>query len=248
MSQSGCIGNSSSTPSFPSVANEEMTAGLHASVASPSTTSLPPLPAAPSFQSEDTHSGNRGRKRKEPANKSPMWQYFTRCILPNGEIDPKYCTCNYCHDKVLCPSEKNGTSSMKYHSRKCQAHPLFQDTDPTQARLNRDNVSGGTGYRKWNKKRCDDRCIEMVIKDELPFRFVEKEGFRALCKELEPNWTPLTRKQVAKGVLDKYNVEKALLLSQLKASDTRVSVTTDTWTSIQNINYMVVTAHFLDSD
>ncbi|XP_004293964.1 PREDICTED: uncharacterized protein LOC101300700 isoform 1 [Fragaria vesca subsp. vesca] len=46
MSQSGCIGNSSSTPSFPSVANEEMTAGLHAS---PSTTSLPPLPATPSF-------------------------------------------------------------------------------------------------------------------------------------------------------------------------------------------------------
>lgn len=30
--------------------------------------------------------------------------------------------------------------------------------------------------------------------------------------------------------------------------DQRVSITTDTWTSIQNINYMVVTAHFMDND
>ncbi|CAL8999971.1 unnamed protein product [Prunus brigantina] len=29
-------------------------------------------------------------------------------------------------------------------------------------------------------------------------------------------------------------------------SDQRVSITTNTWTSIQNINYMVVTAHFMD--
>ncbi|XP_042008263.1 zinc finger BED domain-containing protein RICESLEEPER 2-like [Salvia splendens] len=28
----------------------------------------------------------------------------------------------------------------------------------------------------------------------------------------------------------------------------RVSITTDTWKSVQNINYMVITAHFLDSD
>ena len=28
----------------------------------------------------------------------------------------------------------------------------------------------------------------------------------------------------------------------------RVSITTYTWTSIQNINYMVITTHFLDSE
>ncbi|KAL6203960.1 hypothetical protein ACLB2K_021230 [Fragaria x ananassa] len=45
-SQSGCVGNSSSTPSFPYVAYEEMTAGLQASSL---TTPLPP-----SFAPEDT--------------------------------------------------------------------------------------------------------------------------------------------------------------------------------------------------
>ena len=28
----------------------------------------------------------------------------------------------------------------------------------------------------------------------------------------------------------------------------RVCLTTDTWTSIQNVNYMVLTAHFIDND
>ena len=248
MSQSDTMGYSSSTPSFPSSANAETTAGLHAAPLPP----LPPTaPSVPSSATEGTHEGSQSRKRKEPSNKSKMWQYFTRCKLPDGQIDPKYCTCNYCHERVLCLTEKNGTSSMLYHSKRCEKHPCYQkskESDPTQTRLSRDNVSGGTGYRRWNKKRCDDKCIEMIIKDELPFRFVEREGFRALCNELEPQWTVLDRKQVAKGVLERFNTEKSMLLSQLKRSDTRVSITTDTWTSIQNINYMVVTAHFLDHD
>ncbi|KAL6181497.1 hypothetical protein ACLB2K_048152 [Fragaria x ananassa] len=219
MSQSDTMGYSSSTPSFPSSANAETTAGLHAAP-------LPPTaPSVPSSATEGTHEGSQSRKRKEPSNKSKMWQYFTRCKLPDGQIDPKYCTCNYCHERVLCLTEKNGTSSMLYHSKRCEKHPCYQkskESDPTQTRLSRDNVSGGTGYRRWNKKRCDDKCIEMIIKDELPFRFVEREGFRALCNELEPQWTVLDRKQVAKGVLERFNTEKSMLLSQLKMSDTRI--------------------------
>ncbi|CAL8176611.1 unnamed protein product [Prunus armeniaca] len=41
-------------------------------------------------------------------------------------------------------------------------------------------------------------------------------------------------------------VEKAKIISVI--GEQRVSNTTDTWTSIQNINYMVVTIHFMDSD
>jgi hypothetical protein len=58
----------------------------------------------------------------------------------------------------------------------------------------------------------------------------------------------MNRKQVAKGVYERFQFEKAKLLSQLKENETRISITTDTWTSIQNINYLVLTAHFMDSD
>ena len=57
---------------------------------------------------------------------------------------------------------------------------------------------------------------------------MEKEGLKALCKEIEPDWLIMNRKQVVKGVLEKFNHEKALLLSGLKAADTRILITTNT--------------------
>lgn len=41
-------------------------------------------------------------------------------------------------------------------------------------------------------------------------------------------------------------MENAKLKSVIR--DQRVSITTDTWSFIQNINYTVITAHFMDSD
>ncbi|XP_022155174.1 zinc finger BED domain-containing protein RICESLEEPER 2-like [Momordica charantia] len=43
-------------------------------------------------------------------------------------------------------------------------------------------------------------------------------------------------------------IEKKKLKSALSRSGQRVCLTTDTWTSVQNINYMVITAHFIDGD
>lgn len=47
-------------------------------------------------------------------------------------------------------------------------------------------------------------------------------------------------------VYDLFLVEKAKIQSVI--CNQRVSITTHTRTSIQNINYMVLTAHFLDND
>ena len=51
---------------------------------------------------------------------------------------------------------------------------------------------------------------------------------------------------MATGLWDLFKVEKEKLLNIIRGK--RVSVTTNTWTSIQNINYMVITFHFKDSD
>ncbi|KAL0536677.1 hypothetical protein IC582_025637 [Cucumis melo] len=45
-----------------------------------------------------------------------------------------------------------------------------------------------------------------------------------------------------------YMKEKKKLKNALTRSGQRVCLTTDTWTSVQNINYMVLTAHFIDDD
>ncbi|XP_062104717.1 uncharacterized protein LOC133815990 [Humulus lupulus] len=50
---------------------------------------------------------------------------------------------------------------------------------------------------------------------------------------------------VARDVLKLYKEEKVTLKNIL--SRERISITTDTWTSIQNLNYMVITAHWIDN-
>ena len=53
---------------------------------------------------------------------------------------------------------------------------------------------------------------------------------------------------IARDYIRLYSIERNRLKIFLKKSTQRISLTTDTWTSIQNINYMCLTAHFIDDD
>ncbi|KAF3619557.1 hypothetical protein FXO38_32863 [Capsicum annuum] len=98
----------------------------------------------------------------------------------------------------------------------------------------------------------------MVIMDELFFRFVEKGGFRNFMKVVQPHFKIPSRNTVTRDCFKLFNEKKQKLKrsfrdaqQKLKRSfrDTqqRVSLTTDTWTSLQRINYMCTTAHWIDS-
>ena len=88
---------------------------------------------------------------------------------------------------------------------------------------------------------------EMIIIDELPFRCVEGYGFKKYVTTLQPK---LHLKDIpscqtmARDVIVIYNSEREKLRKSLKGC--RVCLTTDTWTSIQNLNYMCLTGHFID--
>ena len=51
---------------------------------------------------------------------------------------------------------------------------------------------------------------------------------------------------MARNVISIYGVEREKLREALKGH--RVCLTTDTWTSIQNLCYMSLTGHFIDDD
>ena len=73
---------------------------------------------------------------------------------------------------------------------------------------------------------------EMVIVDELPFRIVEGQGFRKVCWCLEPRFKVSCRVTIAKDCMKLYESEKEKLKKVLKNGGMRISLTTDTWTSI----------------
>ncbi|KAL6286254.1 hypothetical protein ACE6H2_010644 [Prunus campanulata] len=65
-------------------------------------------------------------------------------------------------------------------------------------------------------------------------------------REAQPRFNPLSRRTIARDVWSIFEEKKAKLKSILSVNSQRVSLTTDTWTSIQNVNYMALTAHFID--
>ena len=88
----------------------------------------------------------------------------------------------------------------------------------------------------------------MIITDELPFRIVEYEGFRRLMRVAQPRFQIPSRTTVTRDCLKIYYDEKQKLKNYFSKYSHSVCLTTDTWTSCQNLNYMCLTAHFIDDD
>ncbi|XP_031095251.1 zinc finger BED domain-containing protein RICESLEEPER 2-like [Ipomoea triloba] len=88
----------------------------------------------------------------------------------------------------------------------------------------------------------------MIIIDELPFIFVEGQGFKRFIAVACPRFKIPSRWTVSRDIHVIYEEEKLKLKCLFRGNTQRVSITTDSWTSIQRINYMVVTAHFIDED
>ncbi|KAG2685331.1 hypothetical protein I3760_10G120700 [Carya illinoinensis] len=193
--------------------------------------------------------------RKRRANKDPsiVWDHFTKingCPLNDPKVE-----CNYCHKIYCCHPKRHGTSSMLQHLGICKQHPhRIRLTD--QQNMNRDgplegvgdsDVSNSANAHKFDSETVRIAIAEMIICDELPFRIVEAQGFRKVCRSLEPRFQVPSRTTAARDCIKLFKMEKEKLRKIFKMV-WRVSLTTDTWTSIQNLNYMCLTAHFIDSN
>ncbi|KAI5414187.1 hypothetical protein KIW84_058356 [Lathyrus oleraceus] len=189
-----------------------------------------------------------GKKRKQNANgprkSSPAWDHFIK--LPN-EIEA-VAACKHCHKKYLCDPKTHETSNMLAHTKVCTKMP---QNDPTQTALSFVGGEGGglvAASQRFNLAACRKAIALFVILDEHAFRVVEGEGFKLLCKQLQPQLTIPSRRTVARDCFQIFVDEKARLKGYFKSDCNRVALTTDCWASIQNLSYMTLTAHFINND
>ena len=105
--------------------------------------------------------------------------------------------------------------------------------------------------RQWvfNQKLIQAALAEMIIIDELPFRFVEHHGFIKFMLACCPEFKIPSRKTIRADCVKIYLHSKDRMKEFVGNSCAgRVSITTDTCTSIQNLNYMCITAHYVGKD
>jgi len=150
-----------------------------------------------------------------------------------------------------CP-KIHGTSNLLNHlKRLCPKYPFAAINDPNQTTLtfkSGDNNSLLATPQKYNVEACRKVIAMFVIMDEQPFKVVEGEGFKILCRKLQPLFAVPLRFTIARDCFQLYMDEKVRLKEFFKSNCVRVALTTGCWTSIQNVGYLTLTTHFIDND
>ena len=106
--------------------------------------------------------------------------------------------------------------------------------------------SGSLSNWKYDENAIRIALIRMIIVDELPFKFVEGEGFRDLFAVACLRFHIPSKRTVTRDCYDLYVSERDKLKSFIKQTYQSVCLTTNMWTFIQRVNYMCLMCHFID--
>ena len=87
---------------------------------------------------------------------------------------------------------------------------------------------------------------KMIIIDEIAFKFFENKGFRKFMGDAQLKFKIPSHVTIVIYCMHVFNDENEKLKHVLYANKKMVSLTTNTWRSIQNMNYMCVTVHYID--
>lgn len=185
-------------------------------------------------------------KKKQGRYKSFVWDHF-----PKPEEGATTTKCPYCSTVFAAKSKQNGTSTLGYHLKfVCTTSPLYRTEDKKKQTTisfkpaTMGESGGSLVSHSFNQERCRKAVARMCIKDNQPFSIVEDEGFQELMWEANSQFELPSRWTVARDALSIYQEETQKLKKLLK--NQTVCLTTDTWTSVQNYNYMCLTAHWVD--
>ncbi|KAG8635518.1 hypothetical protein MANES_16G038752v8 [Manihot esculenta] len=189
-----------------------------------------------------------------PITSSQTEDHFTKVVDNTGTQKGK---CNYCDKEFFSDPKKNGTTSLRNHIFVCIKNPHSMTTRQSQLSLqptcSTQEGGGGTHIGTLSSWHFDQnvsrqKLAKMIIVDVLPFMFVEGEGFREWVEYTQPRFRIPSRWTVSRDCYDLYLEERKKLKIFFQKTSQRVCITTDTWTSLQRINYMCVTAHFIDDN
>ncbi|KAK0596052.1 hypothetical protein LWI29_012409 [Acer saccharum] len=171
--------------------------------------------------------------------------------MTEGGNDNGCFECNYCGQLIDCGSENDGSCVLWYHlGNDCEEYKN-RVVDEKQNILSFDtkecDSSCGSSLEK-EKEAIIGACAQMIILDELRFTFVEKRGFRHFWSSAVPYFDPPSHITMAREVYRLYLSEKGLLKSMFSSNKPRVCLSIYYWTSVYDIDYMVLTAHFIDDE
>ncbi|XP_038701864.1 zinc finger BED domain-containing protein RICESLEEPER 4-like [Tripterygium wilfordii] len=100
---------------------------------------------------------------------------------------------------------------------------------------------------QYDQGKMRESIAHFILMHEHPFTIVGQEGFNLMMKTSTPHFQGISRATAKNDCMAVYEMMKIKLKATLKNVN-KISLTTDRWRSNQQIEYMVVTGHFVDVD
>ncbi|XP_071905947.1 zinc finger BED domain-containing protein RICESLEEPER 2-like [Coffea arabica] len=189
------------------------------------------------------------KKREEYKKRSKAWDHFQVKHLQGVH----HAICKYCEKDIAVDPKSNGTTPLNTHVAKCPLNPKNKPTNQATLCLGETEtlegeVKGALISWKFDTEATRKIIAYMVIVDKLPFKHVEGKGFQYIMRTACPSFRIPLGWTISRDCYQLYLDEKIKLKHLLKNNSGRICLTTDSWTSIQRINYMCLTTHFKDND
>lgn len=185
---------------------------------------------------------NSSNKRSRTT--SDCWDHFTKITV----LGIKKAKCIHCGAELTAGS---GTSHLNRHVRSCLSRTQQKDQVDDcleKKEVTKDDGTCGVALQSFDPIVASHKLATLIVKHELPLRFVEYDAFKDLMSYCNPLAKNMCRSTLKIEIFKLYNSEKAKTMKLLENNDSRVAITTDLWTtSNQKKGYMVVTGHFVDN-
>ncbi|KAK9177833.1 hypothetical protein WN943_027022 [Citrus x changshan-huyou] len=149
-----------------------------------------------------------GSKKRKIELRSFVWKHFSK--LPGG-LRAK---CHYCGRSYAAHSN-SGKSGLSTHLDRCKVRKKMKaENDANQQTLvckkgkGKDDGTAKVIHIGFNREACRMALVKMIIKYELPFRFVEAEGFLEFMETCCPKFEVPSRRKITRDILELYQNEK----------------------------------------
>ncbi|KAK8676137.1 hypothetical protein V6N13_034191 [Hibiscus sabdariffa] len=189
------------------------------------------------------------RKKQQP--RAACWNHFSKFVTEGGENRAR---CIHC-DNTYSMEIEGSTTNLNNHLKTCLKEPQGNIVDLKQSELafaktTSDPESETTTLSTWkfDANAIRKALIHMIIVDELPFRIVDGEGFKVFLSIACPRYHLPSRYTVRRDCLNLFKSMKRSMKNSFGKDTSKICLTTDTWTSLQRVSYMVLTAHWIEDE